>query len=231
MNWRRPVIYVLWVVISIIVMISFALSYTNLVKMAIDAGWSAELAPLWPLCVDLFMVLASIYILLKSLDGEVSYVGWAALAAYTLLSVYFNVAHSPGDLFSIISHATPPLTLCFSLEFGMLLIKVVIGDAPLMSTETDPLSICEPVKPSKPRPRKETPSIPPEPEPEIPAPPEPVIQATVTSTYSQSETRERVLEFFQTNPTASIARAQAALDLSWATVDKYKKQLSKDGLL
>lgn len=121
-----PITRSLPLIISGLVMIiagsSFVLSYVNLRRTAIDAGIPEDLAFLWPLCLDAFLVLASIYILRASIRNERTWPGWSVLITFTVISVIFNIQDSK-TIISAASHAIPPLALCISLELFMEMLK------------------------------------------------------------------------------------------------------------
>ncbi|MBN1166298.1 MAG: DUF2637 domain-containing protein [Methanospirillaceae archaeon] len=108
---------------SVITVSAFALSYVNLVATAIDAGIPPLLSPLWPLALDLFIVMGSLFVLQASLNQEQAIEGWIVILSFTLVSTAFNVSHSPSDLMSQAAHALPPLALCASLELLMIRLR------------------------------------------------------------------------------------------------------------
>lgn len=123
MNHNRFIQVIFGSLFVIISGASFALSYMNLMAAAIEAGIIPLLAPLWPLCLDAFIVMSSLFILQANLNNESNLWGWIALLLSTVASVGFNIAHSPVDLFSQAAHAIPPVMLCASLELLMIRIK------------------------------------------------------------------------------------------------------------
>lgn len=130
--------YVFGIIVGIIIISSFALSFTNLNEAAIEAGVPTYLSPLFPLSVDLFLLVSSIFILRANLVGERAIQGWSVLLLFTVISVVFNVVHSPAGIMSRSLHAVPPIALCISMELFMLVIKgdikrhivTIFGDKP-----------------------------------------------------------------------------------------------------
>jgi hypothetical protein len=122
-------------IISALVMIiagsSFVLSYVNLRDTAIASGIPETLAFMWPICLDAFLILASIYILRANMRNESPRVGWITLLTFTGISILFNVQGS-SSIISMASHAIPPVSLCISLE---LLMEMLRG----YSTEEKPI--------------------------------------------------------------------------------------------
>ena len=110
-------------VLVLIAVFSFAISYNNLHAMAIEMGIPYYLAWFFPLCVDLFLIACSIFILYaEEKCPEEAREGWAFLGVYTILSIWYNVLHSPPEFWYQVGFAICPISLCVSLH---LFIKVV----------------------------------------------------------------------------------------------------------
>ena len=121
-----PTRFILGLFGSIVVLIistAFVLSYSNLVETAIEAGISPTLAPMWPVCLDAFLLAGSLFILRANLLGESPRPGWWVLLTFTGVSTAFNVYHSPENLVARAAHAVPPIALCVSLELLMMILK------------------------------------------------------------------------------------------------------------
>ena len=123
MNPLRVIFGSFGIMVAIILASSFALSYANLKETALEAGIEPILSPLWPLTLDCFLVLASLFILRANLMKESPAPGWAVLLVFTGVSTAFNVIHSPDNLLARASHAIPPIALCVSLELLMMILK------------------------------------------------------------------------------------------------------------
>jgi len=123
MNHTRLIQFIFALLFCIITISAFALSYVNLTAAALQAGIPDYLAWMWPLCLDAFIVMGSIFILQANLKNEPSWQGWIVLLCFTVISTTFNIAHSPVDPFSRAAHALPPIALCASLELLMIRIK------------------------------------------------------------------------------------------------------------
>lgn len=123
MNHTRIIQLSFGVIFIIISFSSFALSYLNLTAAAIEAGITPLLAPLWPLCLDAFIVMGSLFVLQANMSNEPAWQGWITLLCFTVISTGFNIAHSPDDTISQAAHAIPPIALCGSLELLMIRIK------------------------------------------------------------------------------------------------------------
>ena len=129
------------VIISALVMIiagsSFVLSYVNLRDIAIQAGIPEHLAFMWPLCLDAFLILSSIYILKADTSGESTLIGWIILITFTSISVIFNMQGST-TIISMAIHAIPPISLCVSLELLMQMIRSIDNDVPAVIISDHP---------------------------------------------------------------------------------------------
>lgn len=126
MNPLKVILYIFGIIVSIIIISAFILSFTNLNAAAIEAGIPESLAWLFPLNLDLFLLCASIFILYGNLTGESTKIGWIVLVAFTGVSTAFNMAHSPVDSLSRVSHAVSPIALCISVELLMLILHYTI---------------------------------------------------------------------------------------------------------
>ena len=123
MSPTRFILLLFGSIVCLIISTAFVLSYANLVETAIEAGISPLLAPMWPVCLDAFLLAGSLFILRANLLGETPTPGWAVLLVFTGVSTAFNVYHSPENLVARAAHAVPPIALCVSLELLMMILK------------------------------------------------------------------------------------------------------------
>jgi hypothetical protein len=123
MSPTRFILVLFGSIVCLIISTAFVLSYANLVETAIEAGISPLLAPMWPVCLDAFLLAGSLFILRANLLGETPAPGWAVLLVFTGVSTAFNVYHSPENLVARAAHAVPPIALCVSLELLMMILK------------------------------------------------------------------------------------------------------------
>jgi len=130
MNLLKIILYVFSVIVAIIIMSAFILSFTNLNAAAMEAGIPEPFSYLFPLNLDLILVASSLFILYCNLSNNKVYLGWIVLVAFTAVSTIFNIAHSPADILSRASHAVPPIALCVSMELLMLVLRYTIGHEP-----------------------------------------------------------------------------------------------------
>lgn len=206
-----------WMVRTIVAMIltiavsAFALSFTNLTATAVDAGIPLPLAYLWPICLDCFLVVATLFIFISNHLDKTTAPGWAVLIVFTGVSAGFNIVHSPDNLVAQAAHAIPPVALCICLEVLMIVLRcqqeyacpaAVQIDEPEQKSEDLPVE-------SAPDPEK-----PDDPLPEIPRPrPAGKGNAIAVATY------------FAANPNATIKQASKDLGLSWGTVKTHKDRI------
>lgn len=101
----------------------FILSYTVLVGLAIQAGIPTYEAWIWPLCLDFFMLTASLVVLRRETLGESALYPWSIVGGTTLLSIGFNVYHAPNILIYQIMYALPPAVTFLAFELLMGLVK------------------------------------------------------------------------------------------------------------
>ena len=123
MSPTRFILVLFGSIVCLIISTAFVLSYANLVETAIEAGISPLLAPMWPVCLDAFLLAGSLFILRANLLGETPTPGWAVLLVFTGVSTAFNVYHSPENFVARAAHAVPPIALCVSLELLMMILK------------------------------------------------------------------------------------------------------------
>jgi len=122
MGGNHRIIQITYALLFVIITISaFTLSYLNLMQAATDA----EIYPawMWPLCLDAFIIMGSLFVLQANLNQEPSWQGWIVLLTFTVASTVFNILHSPDDHISQAAHALAPIALCGSLEMLMIRIK------------------------------------------------------------------------------------------------------------
>lgn len=205
------------IVLVMIAIFSFAISYNNLHAMAIEMGIPYYLAWFFPLCIDLFLIACSIFILYaeEKCPGE-SREGWLFLITYTVLSIWYNVLHSPHEFWYQVGFAICPISLCVSLHLFIKVVKHEMGGCKPEIVEVKPTESCgaqiEEIKPIESEQPIEEASEP-EHEPEL------------------TEQQKRVLDVFKSESDISMAEAGRRLEMSYKTVKKYKDQLIEMGML
>jgi archaellum component FlaC len=98
---------------------AFVLSYAALQATAASHGIGDKLSHLFPLIVDGFILVASLTVLRRSLSGESTKYPWVLVAAFSALSVFFNVSHAPANNLARVIASVPPLALLLSFELLM----------------------------------------------------------------------------------------------------------------
>lgn len=108
---------------ALITAAAFALSYTALTNLAISAGISPDRAFLWPLCLDAFMIVASIDLVRKEMIGDSTRWSWIIVGIVTITSVIFNIIDAPHNLVSQMVYAAPPIVVFAAFEKVMGVVK------------------------------------------------------------------------------------------------------------
>ena len=208
-------------VLVMIAIFSFVISYNNLHAMAIQMGIPYYLAWFFPLCIDLFLIACSIFILYAE-EKQIteSREGWFFLITYTILSIWYNVLHSPPEFWYQVGFAICPISLCVSLH---LFIKVIKHEME------------EPKNELKNEPKKEIVEV-------VNVEPCNTIEPEIVNVeheqtiveekkYELTEQQKKVLDVFKSESDISMAEAGRRLDMSYKTVKKYKDQLIEMGML
>jgi len=113
---------------------AFTLSYSSLVIMGLEHGLS-YLSYLWPLCLDLLMVIGCLTVIRFSMLKENTIFPWAIVVATTAASTAFNVAsvwYTQNPL-TMCMYVVPPVTVFASLEFLIMIIKIEQKHSPAAS--------------------------------------------------------------------------------------------------
>lgn len=106
---------------------AFILSYDALYRLALANGITHSLAWLWPLCLDAFMVSASLAVLRNSLVSERTWYQWVLVGAFTILSISFNAIHAPSTWLARGIFALPPLVVFLAFELLVSQIKSAVS--------------------------------------------------------------------------------------------------------
>lgn len=114
--------------VLIIAVSSFVLSFCNLQATAIQSGINLWLSWMFPLCIDALLIAGSMMILRESIRGENTRIGWSVLIVFTCVSIVFNVSQSPEGYLNIFAHLIAPVSLCVSTEILMIIIRGDIHD-------------------------------------------------------------------------------------------------------
>jgi hypothetical protein len=116
-----------FIVTAILVFILFAtaffLSYEALRDVALDNGIEQGQAWLWPLGLDAFMAVASLYMLWAHLNKEWEPLPLALVMVAMAASVVFNVVHAPVHSLARAVAALPPLVAFMAFEVFIIMVR------------------------------------------------------------------------------------------------------------
>lgn len=115
--------FVTGLLILLIAIGSFALSYNNLHQTALTHGVGSNLAYIWPLLIDFALVVFSLAVVQSNLNNEPAYRRWLMVALYTIATIAFNVYHAPANIAAQIVAVVAPVTLFLSFETLMAMLK------------------------------------------------------------------------------------------------------------
>jgi len=193
-------------ILVLIALFSFAISYNNLHDMALEMGIPSYLAWFFPFCIDAFLLACSIFILYAE-EKQISPIeAWAFLLVYTVLSIVFNVIHSPDVFWYQVGYSACPISLCISLH---LFVKVIKHEMVHEVKVTVPVLTCEKkIEHVEERPVSE-----------------PLVE------YKQAKKSERleaVREYYQLNPRSTYVDATKATGISYKTLKAYKEEIDAE---
>jgi uncharacterized protein YoxC len=120
MNVNKVISLVSILLVALLAVAAFTLSYNALRELAGDNGIPSRLAWIWPLVVDGFLMVATLSVLRNSLNGEKSLYQWSLVALFTFASIGFNVLHADGGWLTMVVGAVPPVALALELAMGQL---------------------------------------------------------------------------------------------------------------
>jgi len=186
----------------IIAVCSFLLSFFNLQATALDAGIIPWLSWLWPVCIDALLISGSLMILRSSIRMESTMVGWTVLIVFTLISMVFNIIHSPPDIISQAAHAVAPVTLCVSIELFMMCIRSDLSTEQVIE-QVPTAQIVEVLNNGEPVTKTEVVHV---------------------SLGTDPEKFRQVMEYFEENPESTISEAAKVLGISRTTITKYRNE-------
>jgi hypothetical protein len=117
----------------------WVLSYAALRQLALSAGMATWAATLWPLCVDVFVFVATLAAIADRRRGRPTSYAWALAVAYSAATVAGNVAVAGTDHVAQAVHATPAVTMVLAWH---LLSRLVEGRSreprPLQTPQAGP---------------------------------------------------------------------------------------------
>lgn len=104
MKARKTISYVSGLLLVVMVVTAFILSYSNLQELASSYGLGTFLSHLWPLMLDAFMLSAGVAVLESKLTGKKLGYPWLIVGTFTIVSVTLNALHAPNVTLSTIKN-------------------------------------------------------------------------------------------------------------------------------
>jgi Protein of unknown function (DUF2637) len=114
--------------------LGWTLSYAGLRELAHGHGMPEWAATLWPACVDVVVLVATLVALNAGRRSHVRRYAWALVILYSAGTVAGNAAVADPDLVAQIVHATPAITMVLSWHLFSLL---VAGEERTTSEQSD----------------------------------------------------------------------------------------------
>ena len=111
------------ILVFLVALGSFALSYNALQDMALKNGITGWLIYVWPLLIDFSLIVFSLAVVTAYLFSESTWKQWSLVGIYTIATIGFNVAHAPNSLQAQIVASIAPVSLFFSFELLMSQLK------------------------------------------------------------------------------------------------------------
>lgn len=117
------------ILVLFIAVIGFVLSYAALQNVAYSNGVPFYLSVLWPLLIDLAVIVFSIAIFRASLLSEKTWWPWVLVVLFSAFTVTFNLLHAGDDLINIgilekyFVFVVPPVALVLAFETFIAMIK------------------------------------------------------------------------------------------------------------
>ena len=111
---NRAIAWVSGTLTLLLVVFSFILSYNNLVALAMENG--LPVPGLFPWVVEFAVVVFSVGVLRRSMQGERAVWGWILVIGSSLTATTFNVIHAQDNLISQAMHAIPSVFMLLAFE-------------------------------------------------------------------------------------------------------------------
>lgn len=137
MNWTKIISWVSGILVLLLAIGGFVLSYNALSEVALSYGVPAELAWLWPLLVDGAIVVFSFAVLRANLMNERASWYWTLVIVFTLATIAFNVIHSGLEIVRVIVAIVAPIALVLSFEAVMSMLKNSVIRSGLIQSLTE----------------------------------------------------------------------------------------------
>lgn len=116
------------VLVALLAIGAFVLSYDALRHVALDFGIAPNLIYVWPLLIDFALVVFSLAVLRANLRGEPAWWPWFLVGVFTAATVGFNLIHAngtvlPRDITRYLVAIVAPVALLLSFETLMTMVK------------------------------------------------------------------------------------------------------------
>lgn len=126
-----------WVTMLLVVAVaagSFALSFQALKQVAQDNGVSAALAFIWPLIVDVSVIVYTLAILVAQLQRRAAKLPVALVLFYGAVTITGNIIHAPLTAVGWFVAALPPLSLILGTEMLRVMGRHIIEYSATLTT-------------------------------------------------------------------------------------------------
>jgi hypothetical protein len=206
---------------------SFIISYNNLHESALLMGIPGIMAVIFPLTIDAFLIICTLYVLYAGRMSKPTWEGWLFLILYTVASIAFNVHMAPDDWWSRAGFAMCPIGLCIALHFLMRILEIEMGGCEVKEEEPEPTEEEEKMFEYY-RANGDTPiNIPIKSDypivGELDNPPEEIPTLTIN--------QMKVMDVFKESPGISMAEACRRTGLSFKTVKAHYNKLVEMGMV
>ncbi len=126
MTAQKIIAWLTAILVFLLALGSFALSYHALRDYAGQHGIAGPLSYIWPLLIDASLIVFSLAVVNAYLQAESTWRQWSLVGIYTLATIGFNVLHAPDNLQAQIVAAIAPVSLFFSFELLMNQLKLTV---------------------------------------------------------------------------------------------------------
>lgn len=126
MTAQKTIAWLTAILVFLLALGSFALSYHALRDYAGQHGIAGPLSYIWPLLIDASLIVFSLAVVNAYLQAESTWRQWSLVGIYTLATIGFNVLHAPDNLQAQIVAAIAPVSLFFSFELLMNQLKLTV---------------------------------------------------------------------------------------------------------
>lgn len=134
MNATTRIFWTVAIAVILIALGSFTLSYAALVGLAADNGIAGWLAYIWPLIVDVSVIVFTAAILVSQLQNRGPMLAIALTGFYGLVTIAGNLLHAPTTALGWFVAALPPLSLIFATEMLRAMAHHIIKQNNVMAT-------------------------------------------------------------------------------------------------